>query len=362
MRAERLYTIVSDISKDLETSDVIERVSELSDALNDLSRSPTEENEEAVSEARAAVDLAINASSVRKYPPAFWSIIEQMKIDHLYGDKLIARIDGNLQGSGITPIVARDAINKTLEKLQGLKAQADAAIEALGYFEIEPDELSPGSFEMMVQIPGRAIHDELGQFGKEAQRLNSILAVFTEIATGSREPIKLRAIGSSDPTLFLDSLPATAALVATSIERIAAFYSQVQGIIKTHRDMKAQNVPASVVEGMKKHIDESIKNGLDEIAKTIEKQNMKNVPTERRPEIKSELKMSLYELARRIDEGYVFDVRGAAPADDVADEAPVADRAKVEQAFRIVEEVRPRIQHFEAEAEPILSLPRPEEQ
>lgn len=361
MRAERLYTLVLDISKDLEVTDLIERVSVLSDALTALSRSGTEENEEAVFEASEAVDKAIQASFVRKYPPAFWSIIEQMKIDHFYGEKLSARIDGNLKGSGITPTVARDAINKTLEKLTSLKTQADAAAEALEYFEIKPDELSPGEFEMMVQIPGRAIHDELGQFGKEAQRLNSILAVFTEIATGSREPIKLRAIASSDPTLFLESLPATAVLVATSIERIAAFYAQIQGIIKTHRDMKAQDVPAPVVEGMKKHIDESIKNGLDEIAKTIEKQNMKNVPTERKPEIRSELKKSLYELARRIDEGYVFDVRGAAPDDDIVGEDPVPDRAKVEQAFRVIEELRPRIQHFEAEAEPILSLPRPEE-
>jgi hypothetical protein len=361
MRAERLGAIAREIINDLYETEVIERVGELVDALDELASNPTDATEAAVAAARQAVTDAVYSSRVSKYPPALQDVMAEMRIDHLFGSKLLADIDSDIQKNGITPGVARDAVSSRLSYLKTLQKQAKAIVEALVYFEVGFDELAPGEFELMIQIPGEAIDEELGQLGKEAQRLNAILGVFTEIATGSREPIKLRGLGSSDPTFFLDSLPATAALFATAVERIAAFYAQIQGIIKTHRDMKAQEVPTPVIDGMKKHIDDSIKTGLDKIAKDIEKESMKHASATRKPELRSELKKSLYEIARRIDEGYVFDVRGAPPPELVDDEAPTADQSAAERAYQIVEEARPRIQHFQSESEPILSLPREEE-
>lgn len=362
MRAEQVYDVAWDIKEELKANNIVELVTDLASTLEQLSTSPSADVEGAISVLRTKIEAVLLESGIDKYPPSRYEIIEHMKITSLFGNRLQQRINNVLTANQVTPSKAAEGIKKISQALTALQRHATNVVTALSYFEIGTDDLNPGEFELMVVIPGRAIDNELGQLGREATRLNKIIGVFSEIATGSREPVKIRAIASSDPTFFLESPYATAALIAAAIERIAKVYSQIQGIVKTHREMKALGVPKPLVDGMMAHIEETLKKGLDEIAKSIEKQNMKNVEAGRKNEIKAELNASLYEIARRLDEGYIFDVHG----EDVEDEDEIEGEASKpsspeREAFKVVQEIRPRIQHFKAETEPVLGLSKPKD-
>jgi hypothetical protein len=171
----------------------------------------------------------------------------------------------------------------------------------------------------------------------------------------------VRAVASTDPTYYLASVPAVALCIATALERAAALYEKVLNIIKLHRDLRAAEVPKPVLEGMKKHIDDTVAKGLGAIARQIEKEHFPKIDEGRRPELKIELKKALEDIARRLDEGYTFDVRGEAPAPPEEGEEETANSRAIREAARIVEEVRPQLQRFEAEEEPILLIGKREE-
>jgi hypothetical protein len=158
--------------------------------------------------------------------------------------------------------------------------------------------------------------------------------------------------------VFLHSAPAIAALVATSIERVATLYERVLSIIKLHREMKQKDLPADVLQPMKDHIDQAVKLGLEQIAKQLEDEYFPKMERGRKQEIRKELRHALEDLAARLDRGYTFDVRGA-PPEPSPDSAGQSTETQARNAFRIVENARPKLQQFKAESEPILGITPP---
>jgi hypothetical protein len=363
MRAERIYAVAHDIVREFRETEIVVKIEALIEALKEMADDLSTETQDAVISQRKAIADVLKSSKIEDYPPISKQVILESNLQGLFGQELLSEINEVFSRSQITPTEVVQGLDTILADLKALSESAMFTVDGLHYFGIGEDKLSDGEFEVAITIPGLAIDDELLQFGREAIQLNKILGVFVEIATGSREPIKLRAIASTDPTIYLHSTPAVALLVATSIERIAAFYAQIQGIIKVHRDMKSQSVPKSLLDEMKKHIEDSIGKGLEGVAKQIEKEHMGSIEAGRRKELETELKSALLAIARRLDEGYMFDVRGEdiKPSKDETPEQQTARLARVEhKAFERVMAARPKLTYFERDGDPILGLPKPE--
>ncbi len=364
MRAEELYRVVREIHSDIEDIGIEVLLPQLVEALLAHANSPTAETQMKIAEAREAVEAALAKSRFNAAAPTERELIAAMEVDHLIGSALAARIKEAFEGNDLTPAVAHERIEAINEQVQQLYSQSEQLTGSLSYFEVEPDELDAGEFEVIVSIPGAAIDDELVQLGKEAIKLNQIIGVFSEIATGSRDPVKIRAVASSDPTFFLASVPAVAAAIAVGIERVAALYERILNIIKLHREMKKLELPTKLLDPLKQYIDTQVGDGIEQIAKQFEREYMVKVEASRKQELKIELRRALREIAQRLDRGYGFDVRGegtedAGPADGEGEAAAkgTGSAADISKALKIVTEVRPKLRHFTAEADPILGLP-----
>jgi hypothetical protein len=364
MRAETLHRIVDEVLRDIENTGAEVLLPSLITALEAQIADSDEETQAATAAARKKLESGLANSQFNESPTLDREILVSLGIERLLGDRLAARIGEAFEGNEVTPALALESLKDLNERLQALYKKVYELTEAFEYFEIEQDELQPGAFEVTVAIPGSAIDDELLKLGREAIKLSQIFGVFSEIATGSREPVKVRAIASTDPTFFLDSPAAVAALIATAIERLAAFYLQILTIIKMHRDMKVIDLPDRVLDPLKKHIEKSIGEGIEKTAKSIEKEHFKNIEQGRRQELKMELRSALREIASRLDRGYGFDVRGEDLEQPEIEEGqppqkPTAAAKVVSDALKIVEEARPKLRHFEPAPEPILGLTPP---
>lgn len=364
MRAETIYRLTLDIYRDITDLQLIELLEALGSSLQAHATSPTESSQTAVAEARVRVLNALENSRFNSTPPTDAKLLKEMRVHPLLGSSLARNIDAVFAGNAVTPLIASEEFKQLVKEVNHLYEQADAITDAFSYFNTPPDMLEPGEFEIKVEIPCAAIDSELDRFGREVVKINQIIGVFTEIVTGSRESIKVRAISSSDLSIFLESAPAVAALVATSLERLAALYEKVLGIVKLHREMRSRDIPAAVLDPLKQHIDEQVKKGVDAIAKQIEKEAFARVEDGRKQELKTELRNSLQQIAYRLDRGFGFDVRGGnvSPEDDtdVEPDASLIERQRaISIAFNRVEEARPKLRQFEGESEAILGLPEP---
>jgi hypothetical protein len=357
VRAETLLEVVADILADLHTTGITKLLPRLINALQASMTVTSDLSQKKIGELREEIRLASSKSRFNAYPPSKYVLLKRLGVDRLLGNNLMREIDDSMFGQEITPILAISKLKELQHLLSDLRSETGKLLSGAKYFDIESDKLDPGSFEVIIGIPGRAIHDELEPLAREAMRVNRILGVFSEIATGSRDSVKLRAVASSDPTFYLITAPAVAALFVTVIERVVALYEKVLTIIKLQRDLKAQEIPSDITSALKGHIDQIVGKGLDDIGKQIEESHLRAMEEGRRSELIIEFRHTLTDIAKRIDDGYLFDVRGeplAAPADDEGEASQSA--RTITEALRKVEELRPKLQHFEAEREPILRL------
>jgi len=312
MRAERLLQVINDILADISRLRILRLFGQLESTLGRSTTDPSEENQAAVVRARTELTTALNRSRFNSYPASLRQILEELGVEKTVGAALASDIDDAFAGNNITPAFVLKKVQQERKYVEALQREARRYSRSLKYFEVGPDELDPGEFEITVAIPGKAVNCELGSFGRETIKIDKIMGVFSEIATGSRESFKIRAISSSDLTVFLDSLPAVAALVAASLERIATLYERVLSIIKLHREMKQKDLPADVLDPMKSHIDQAVKKGLEEIAVKLEEEHFSKMEKGRKQEIRKEIRHALEDLAARFGQRIPFRRSGSA--------------------------------------------------
>ncbi len=111
--------------------------------------------------------------------------------------------------------------------------------------------------------------------------------MFSEIAVGKREPLKIRNISSSDLTVYLDYAPPVCACVALAVEIIVALYKKMLEIKKLKKELADQQVPEDKLRGIEDDASSMVSPQLDEL--TVELMNKYGGHLEVQEEMKSAL-------------------------------------------------------------------------
>lgn len=359
MRAEQVAEIVSDITEDYNSLELTSRFDQLIAALQGQSSAPSEDNQKKVSETKSALLDALSKSRFHNYPVGLQLTLEEMKLAK-YLPALAVSVSNSMEGNDLTPAAALESINKAKETLDRVMSESAGFLESAAFFEISPDWPEEDDFEFSVTIPRAAVSNELDNFGRELVKLDKMLGVFCELATGSRDDFQIKAIASTDLTVILESVPAVAVLLATTFERLTMTYERMLNIIKLHKEMRDSKVPDGMLNEMQKFIAKTLKKELDAVAKELEGKLLRKIDQGRRNELRTELRRSLDELAARFDQGYVFDVRGAEPDATSEGDGDAPENSPAWQR-RVVAEKRERLKLFKVEDEPILGLTKRDE-
>jgi hypothetical protein len=358
VRAEALIEVFEDIVEEFEEQGTLTLLRNLVTSLENYIASPTEASQLEIAQNREALLSQIAESKFRAYPPVLNDVLTEIGVKAWVGDSLSGIIKASFEGNDLTPASSKERLQKILQNLDLLNKQANNFLTASYHFDIGADEQNFNDYEFSIVVPRGFVNDEFGKFGHEIGRLDKTFLVFAEIATGSRADFKIKSISSSDLTIILESVPATALLIATALERMAAFYETVLNIVVLQRQVfAAERIPEQVKEGMEKHVEDEKALGLEKIATAIEKEFFKNVDSGRKNELGIELRKSLQQLALRFDSGFMFDVRGGEPDDSHVDEEGALDNSQ-EAIIRYqrIKNARETIRHFQAQSEPLLRL------
>ena len=364
MNVERLHAIAKAVNAEIRQMELLGKMTALQSALTNQANSPQEPSyQQSVATSRQElVDVLTDAPS-DSYTPTWRQVIDEMGFDDLVGAQLLKRIDEIFNRNQITTSVARDEVTQLTTDLQELVTALHSLLESLAYFEIGSEELDPGEAEVGVLIPRPAVDEELPKLGGEFEELQNILGPFLELAEGSRPPLKVRTISSSDFTVYLAMAPGGALLVATALDKILDVYKKILDIRASHQQLADQGVPREVLAPLEDHANNRMAEETERIASELVDASATVADSGRANELKIEMRLSLNALANRIDHGYNVDVRArpeAEPETDEGEKEPDANGVAHRQALRKITDLASNLAFVNRTGKPILSLPEGE--
>ena len=267
-----------------------------------------------------------------KFSAAWRQTVEEMGIGDLLGAPLAARLAEIISRNEITLAVAAEEIKDIGGLVLRLGVTLDGLLDSFSQFHIGSEELAPGEFEIGFLIPRDAVGNERMALGEEIVRLEKILWPFFELATGTHPPIEVRAISSSNFQIVVSSLAGSALVFAKAISMLVDSYVKVKDLRENAEDLERKNVPPELVESLREHATASIEVDIEVIATQLILEHPENIRREGRDqELKSQLKVSLRAMARRLDKEYGFDVRhGELPLPEDAPEDVTGAAAEID--------------------------------
>jgi hypothetical protein len=360
MNAERLHAIVKSLRAEVEDTGYPGQLVELFEGLTTLSDAPGQaEAQQRVSAAREALNEVLQSASSNDFSPVWRQALEEMGISDLVGEPLLEQIEAVLQVNDITPSTAAGEVGQIKDRVESLVTSLNQAEDAFNFLQISSEDLSPGEFEIGVMIPRKAVDNGLKGLGEEFVDLKKIIDAFSELAGENRPEVKVRSISSSEFQVFLDSAPAVAAMLATTLERLMKAYERYLNIRKLHRELSEAGIPEENLEGVSGFVSGTMEEKIREIVEEVLKES--EITDEGRlNELRKDLTVRVNALAERIDNGYDVAVRAGDLPESVEGEAEELD-PNTKKATETVLEAQKSLEFMNVEGKAILSLKRPDE-
>lgn len=360
MNTQRLHAIANAVEAEISAGS-LNSLQELVTALRQAAQDPSQQP--AVSAMREQLGGQLRQAPSNGFSPAWREALTELGIADLLGDSLLARVEAIFQRNEITLNTAADELEPYAERLAGLNEALDRIRLGFNYFEIRAEELAPGEFEVGFLIPREAVDADLGELGDEFMKIKRILGPFLELSTGTRPDIRVRSLSSSEFQVFLDSLPATALLLATTIERIISAYEKVMNIRLARQQLADAGASDATLGSVTEEADTKMGAEIEEFVEDLLEQ-ADSLEKGRANELRKELRDSLNSLANRIDRGYNLEIRaGELPEPEEESEGPASDPRETELRGTVaaVRAAQERIKFAELSGKPILELPEAED-
>jgi hypothetical protein len=356
LNAERLNVVAKTIQQELTSTRVVENLTELTTALQNLVNQPgNAQFQQIVTSKRNEIGTALKSATSNSFSPAWRQVVTQIGGEGLLGGTLEERLRTIFERNQITPTNALQEIRQIQQSLTNFKNGIDQTVGGLNLLRIGTEDLAPGEAEIGVEIPRGAVNNDLAGLEKELGELKFILGTFLELSTGSPGPISLRTISSTDLQFYFSAVPSAAAALAYALNLLVDSYKKIVEIRKKHSELKENGVPPEVLKPLEDYANRAIEDKLDHFAVEIESKHFHVKDGNRRNELKVALKFSLAKLANRIDRGYHVEVRIASTP------APTDAKGKKETGFEdavaTIGAAADSMQYIRLEGAPILSLP-----
>jgi len=328
VNVERLYSVLSGVQEDVENTKAQSLLQQLQDALSQLATQPQQDaRQREVSSLRAELASSLATAASNDYSPVWRHTLDELGLSPLLGQELSSRIEGVFAQNELTPAAAADQLGEILGEFTPAMAAVSGALQAFSTLAIGSEALPPGGIEVSLLVPRGAVSNEFNELSAEMGRLDKILGVFVELGTGSRPPLKVRSIASSDFSFFLDVAPRAGAYIAIAVERVVALYKSLLEIRRLRAELADQGLDDQSLGGIDNHANTHMSTGIERTADDIIEELGTAVDNpERLNELKIELRLAMNAIANRVDAGYHIDVRiGALPETTDEDETENGD-------------------------------------
>ncbi|TNE89867.1 hypothetical protein [Porticoccus sp.] len=363
MNTTKIHIIARDLLAELKRVGTVSLLQQAMQALQQHISQPQQPNhQQQLSSHLTNLYNRLEASPIDDYSPAWRDAMVELGVNEEFGSKLETKIKEIFERNQITLQTALEELTKIHKKISDTESNLTGLVNGLEYFGVGEDILTENECEVGVIVPRSYVHDNMKAFGAELVELEKTLLVFSELATGQREPLRIRQISSSELSVFLQYLPEVGACVAIAVERIVALYKQLLEIKKLKKELVAQKVPEDQLTGIDTHAASIVSPALDKLATELLEKYGSHLDQSRKNEVSIEVRHSLNKLANRIDRGFNIELRvSPIEEEEASDEEETAEEDATKEAIKQIIKSGSKINHLEQTGEPVLFLPEKEE-
>lgn len=287
------------------------------------------------------------------FTPAENELMGEIRAQPYFATDLAQEISAEIQQNAVTPAIVvakintmRDRRNEYIGVLKGLQQNLVAA-------GIATSTLQPGEAELNILLPRSLFKNQFDDLIDELGKIDQILRIFSEIATGKVESVEVRQISTTDPVFGFGMAVATIALIGKTITWALDTWERIEKIRKLRADAKevfSEDEVKQIFEArIKKTIEEEV---AARVAATIE---LGKEEVGRKQELRNGLEWALNSILYRIERGMTVEVRFLPPAE------PQQSGAAIDEAtaanFHVLSEVVPQMRFPAPQPNPILQLP-----
>lgn len=350
MNAEKLKDIVQRLIEDEGTTRIQKRLSGLNNSLTNFMNQPSDPNMQ-IQVASSLEELRTAISGLTsKYDPAFVKRIEEIGAGRHFGYELVQIIEQAMADNQMMPAVVKSRVEVLSRERAGYIEQLTKISGGLSALGIEADSLIEGEAEIGFQIPRDLFHNELHGLICELYAIRRIIRAFSELATGSAEPIEVRQISTSDPNFYFGLSITTIAFLGGAITWALNSWKQVEDI----RNVRAQTAKLSsfTPEEAAAIFDKKIKETID---KAVEQKVNELLPLDSNPigrinEQRTDMDWALKAILARVERGMTVEIK-------FLPSAPIEGEEE-DKAVEKIKEVIPQLKFPMAQPNPILALPK----
>jgi hypothetical protein len=353
MNVERLYDLVAYLREKNSELAMQRSLVDLKTHLTNLANQPQNEAQQL----NVATSINTLSSVFERFEemtsPPQKVLIREINGEPFFSKALTDLVRVKLVENAMTPTVVSSFITEMTAEREAYLTTLEAVrqgLEALGAKQAEP---SPGDVELGVLIPRDLFHNELGDLAQELEVINRIIQTFSEVVTGSVEPVEVRQISTSDPTIFLGVPVITLLAIGKATDWLIEKWKAIEEIRKVRVEVSKLEIEAAIGP-MDDKINEMVKASVQEQVSLLIGQYKGE--RGRKNELENSIEWALDSLISRIERGMTIEIRVLAPPQENVDD----DDSIKPEVYEDVDAVGRRLQSVRVfEQKPILKLPPP---
>jgi len=362
MNVERLNTLCIKVQEDFTHIGLEQQFTALVQSLVNFASNPAPPHQQAFSQAIEAIYSALDNSELNDLNPVWIQLLQELFGYEVTGKRLKDNIKNIVERNNMTPAIAQTELNSLHGHFQKFNSGVTQVVAGLNALQIGTDDLEHGKCELGVLIPRAAVNFHLRDFGIEVERLDKIISPFTELTTGNRDGHELRTIASSDFLVNVGMWADTAKAVAEAVVAIVAAYVAVVKVRETKNILVETNADEQTISTVENHANTLMDSRIEMLTQSIiEEHGTGQIEEGRKHELRTEIKVSLRNIANRIDRGYHFEIRTGPVIEGDEEDAISSDDAELNSKLEKINELAKQLEYHRVEGEPILSLDVDEE-
>ena len=263
--------------------------------------------------------------SVRNVPyfsnlETFRTVISETKGLDFFGEELVNLIDSAITNQGLMPVEILANLNEIKILLADYIKKITVLADTLDDLDVEYDDFHSGQYEFSALLPKELIGHSISEIGKELSHLDKLFKALNELmGYGAKSP-EVKSISSSWWQFFLELDETQIAAITFAIERIVNLYKTSLEIKKLREGTKGLNLDKKITDLIEKEIDKKIKAGMKKIASDLRKKFQKNNDDQRANELEIQIRQELILIAKRLDQGAIYEVKAAIPDEPIEPE------------------------------------------
>ena len=318
MNVEKLHALAIDLLDDYDKTGMPASLISLVQTLKKRVSSPAEPTfQQSLSENLGKIREELPQAPSNDFPNEWKDMMEQLRIDGFFGEKMLETIDNIFYQNQITPSLAMEKLVALLISVQNTHTHMQRVVGAFQFFNIEKDDLEQGQCEICIAIP-KNHKNTLGELGQEMRQLDIDFRPLATLLNQTSDEFKVRSLSSSDLTVFIETGAPLCFAILMIIHTATNIYTKLLKAKEIRSTIaKSDILDKTVEEAVAKSMENKFESLVKEHAKALTKEIRKELKLDssatkgREPkELEGNIERSIKNTTNRLDKGIRFNIRG----------------------------------------------------